>query len=73
MYGQFVPWSFRSNNKELFRSVIGEKQESIEQISSSERNNFLYLELGMTIERNDLLKKLGIDLVDKGRISTVRR
>ena len=59
--------------QELFRSVIGEKYESIEQISGSERNNFLYLELGMSIERNDLLKKLGIDLVDKGRISTVRR
>ena len=59
--------------QELFRSVIGEKHESIEQISGSERNNFLYLELGMSIERNDLLKKLGIDLVDKGRISTVRR
>ena len=39
--------SFRFKNKELFRSLVGEKNESIEQISSSERKNFLYL------ERND--------------------
>ena len=42
-----------------FRSMVfsfqeqREKKESIKQISGSERKNFLYLEHGMTMERND--------------------
>ena len=46
-HGLFVP------RTELFRSVIGEKNESIKQISGSVRKNFLCLEHGMTMERND--------------------
>ena len=47
VYGHFVPWSFRSKDKGLSRSLTGEKNESMKQICGSERNNFLYL------ERND--------------------
>ena len=49
VYGHFIPCSFRSKNNESFRSSLGLKNEFIEQISGSERNNFLYS------ERNDLM------------------
>ena len=43
--------SFRSLSTELFRSAIGWNNESIEQISGSERKNFLYLERERPIPR----------------------
>ena len=47
-YGHFVPWTFRSKNKKLFRSVIGQKNKFLVR---SEVTSYTWNE--MTIERND--------------------
>jgi len=57
VYGRFVPWSFRSENKESSRSSLGLKNESIKQISGSERNNSCTRN-DVTVKRNDRIPNI---------------